>query len=95
MRGVSPAACSKVLLCQTAPRSSGSRSPQQIHFEWVVADVAAAAECMTGVGARRADWQDDTDPDLLVMLDPAGHPFCLIASSSVGEFKNEAQHQMR
>jgi hypothetical protein len=29
-----------------------------------------------------AAHQDASDPDLLVMLDPAGHPFCLIRSSA-------------
>lgn len=72
-----------------------SDTPQQIHFEWVVADVSAAVEHMTNIGARLADWQDDADPGIRVMLDPAGHPFCLIASDGVGDFKGEAQHQVR
>jgi hypothetical protein len=69
--------------------------PMQLHFEWVVPDIDAAIEHMTSCGARLAEWQDDTDPDIRVMLDPAGHPFCLIAAHSVGEFKNEARYQTR
>jgi hypothetical protein len=72
-----------------------SDTPQQIHFEWVVPDVDAAVAHMTSNGARLAEWQNEADPDLQVMLDPAGHPFCLMASRSVGDFRDEAQHQVR
>jgi hypothetical protein len=34
------------------------------------------------LGGSMAAHQDASDPDLLVMLDPAGHPFCLIRSSA-------------
>jgi len=70
-------------------------TPQQIHFEWVVPDVEAATKQMTNLGATLAEWQDPADPGLRVLLDPAGHPFCLIAAHSVGDFKYEAQHQVR
>jgi hypothetical protein len=77
------------------PAWPSAEVPQQVHFEWVVSDVAAAVEQMSRLGARLAEWQIEADPDLRVMLDPAGHPFCLMASHSVGVFGNEAQHQMR
>ncbi len=77
------------------PTWPSSETPQQIHFEWVVTDMEAAVEDLTNLGARLADWQNDADPAVRVMLDPAGHPFCVIASHSVGEFKDEAQHQVR
>ncbi len=44
--------------------------PQQIHFDIMVDDVAAAAPAVLALGARRL--ADD------VYADPAGHPFCLI-----------------
>jgi catechol 2,3-dioxygenase-like lactoylglutathione lyase family enzyme len=52
---------------------------KQLHFEIEVDDVAAAVAHATGCGAVEAPWQPpDRDPDRLrVMLDPAGHPFCL------------------
>ena len=77
------------------PSWPSSDTPQQIHFEWVVADVDAAVDHMTSIGARLADWQNEADADLRVMLDPAGHPFCLMASRSVGGFRGEADHQVR
>jgi predicted enzyme related to lactoylglutathione lyase len=50
-----------------------------MHFEIEVSDVAAAAARATSLGATQADPQPtDRDPALLrVMVDPAGHPFCL------------------
>jgi hypothetical protein len=38
------------------------------------------------LGASLAAHQDPDDPNLLVMLDPAGHPFCLIRSSAAGRY---------
>jgi hypothetical protein len=50
-----------------------------LHFEIEVADLDAAVEQAVAVGATVADPQPaDRDPrHLRVMLDPAGHPFCL------------------
>jgi catechol 2,3-dioxygenase-like lactoylglutathione lyase family enzyme len=50
-----------------------------MHFEIEAADVPAAVDRATSLGATQAGWQPpDRDPQLLrVMLDPAGHPFCL------------------
>jgi len=77
------------------PTWPSAATPQQIHFEWVVPDVEGAIEYMTSIGGRLAEWQNECDPDIRVLLDPAGHPFCLIAAHSVGDFKNEAEHQVR
>ena len=44
--------------------------PQQLHFDVMVEDVAAAGRQVVGLGARHL--ADDT------YADPAGHPFCLI-----------------
>ena len=52
---------------------------KMLHFEIGVEDMEAAVAYAVAVGARVAPHQPpDRDPTLLrVMLDPAGHPFCL------------------
>ena len=52
---------------------------KMMHFEIRVNDVQAAVTRAVSVGAREAGQQPaDRDPSRLrVMLDPAGHPFCL------------------
>jgi catechol 2,3-dioxygenase-like lactoylglutathione lyase family enzyme len=45
--------------------------PQQIHFDVMVDDVAAAHDEVLALGATKLDGDD-------VYADPAGHPFCLI-----------------
>ncbi|MEV1289969.1 VOC family protein [Micromonospora sp. NPDC049679] len=56
--------------------------PMHAHFEYVVEDPRAAAQQLLPLGASLAAHQDPDNPNLLVMLDPAGHPFCLIRSSA-------------
>ena len=59
--------------------SAAGRPTMQIHLDFWVEDlergVAWAIEC----GAEEASWQPpDRDPARLrIMVDPAGHPFCL------------------
>jgi hypothetical protein len=50
-----------------------------MHFEIQADDVGAAVAHAVALGAREAEPQPpDRSPDQLrVMLDPAGHPFCL------------------
>jgi predicted enzyme related to lactoylglutathione lyase len=52
---------------------------KMLHFEIATNDVDAAVSHAVAVGAAVATWQPaDRDPrNLRVMLDPAGHPFCL------------------
>ncbi len=45
--------------------------PQQVHFDVMVEDVAAAGPRVLALGAARLDGEN-------VYADPAGHPFCLI-----------------
>jgi hypothetical protein len=52
--------------------------PIQLHFEYYVDDVRNAEAQLERLGATTADFQDKHDADLIVMLDPAGHPFCII-----------------
>ncbi len=47
----------------------------QVHLDVGVSDVAAAVEDAVGLGATLAEFQPQDD--VRVMLDPAGHPFCL------------------
>jgi catechol 2,3-dioxygenase-like lactoylglutathione lyase family enzyme len=49
--------------------------PQQFHLDVMVDDVAAAAERVLAIGARRLQ---SSDGGFTVYADPAGHPFCLI-----------------
>ena len=52
---------------------------KMLHFEIAASDVSAAVAHAVAAGATVASPQPvDRDPDQLrVMLDPAGHPFCL------------------
>ena len=52
---------------------------KMMHFEILVDDLDAAIADAVEAGACVADHQPaDRDPSLLrIMLDPAGHPFCL------------------
>jgi catechol 2,3-dioxygenase-like lactoylglutathione lyase family enzyme len=52
--------------------------PIQLHLEFYVDDVRLAELELQRLGAATAKFQDETDRDLTVMLDPAGHPFCII-----------------
>ena len=66
-----------------APTWPGSQSPMQMHLELVVDHLAVAVARLQRLGATRPDHQDPDDPHLTVMLDPAGHPFCVIAAAAV------------
>jgi hypothetical protein len=50
--------------------------PKQVHLDLAVGDLDAAEAEAIGLGARRADEQPRPGR-WRVMLDPAGHPFCL------------------
>jgi catechol 2,3-dioxygenase-like lactoylglutathione lyase family enzyme len=54
-----------------APTWPDPAIPQQLHFDVMVEDVAAAATAVLALGATRLAGDD-------VFADPAGHPFCLI-----------------
>ncbi len=51
----------------------------QTHLDIAVADVEEAVTWAEGAGARRAEYQPQDH--VRVMLDPAGHPFCLFLSA--------------
>jgi catechol 2,3-dioxygenase-like lactoylglutathione lyase family enzyme len=60
------------------PEEAGKQT-KMLHLELLVEDVDAAVEHVARAGGAEAPWQPpDRDPARLrVMLDPAGHPFCL------------------
>lgn len=50
--------------------------PQQMHLDLAAEDLAVDVPAAVALGARETDFQPQ--PDVWrVMLDPAGHPFCL------------------
>jgi len=53
------------------------RQQMQLHLDIGVLDLDAEVVRAERLGARQAEWQPQ--PDVRVMLDPAGHPFCLFA----------------
>ena len=59
------------------PEEEG-RQQKQVHFDFLVPDVAAAAARAESLGAVKAHAQFGGE-HFTTMLDPAGHPFCLCA----------------
>ena len=55
------------------------RQAKMMHFEILVEDLENAVERVVGLGATEAPHQppDRDHTRIRVMLDPAGHPFCL------------------
>jgi len=51
------------------------RQGMQLHLDIEVSDLAAATEHAIELGATLAEFQPQDD--VRVLLDPAGHPFCL------------------
>lgn len=51
------------------------RQQMQLHLDFEVTDLAAETERAVALGATLADYQPQED--VRVLLDPAGHPFCL------------------
>jgi Glyoxalase-like domain len=51
-------------------------APKQIHLDLAVKDLDSSAARALSLGATRPDHQPGSDR-WVVLLDPAGHPFCL------------------
>jgi catechol 2,3-dioxygenase-like lactoylglutathione lyase family enzyme len=60
------------------PAADG-RQRQMMHVDIAVDDLEAAVADAVGLGATVADFQPQDD--VRVLLDPAGHPFCLYLDS--------------
>ena len=58
----------------TWPAGDGDQQ-MQVHLDIEVDELAAAVAVATGAGATLAGFQPQDD--VRVLLDPAGHPFCL------------------
>ena len=56
------------------PNAEGSQQ-MMLHLDFEVTDLEEAVAHATELGARAAEFQPQ--PNVRVMLDPAGHPFCL------------------
>lgn len=59
-----------------APTWPGEAVPKQMHLDLAVDDLAQAEVEAISLGAVRAEVQPAPDR-YVVLLDPAGHPFCL------------------
>ncbi len=68
------------------PSWPSSEVPVQSHFELVVEDIDTARSSLMQLGASVAVQPEPPDPHLTVMLDPAGHPFCLIEAAAARRF---------
>lgn len=61
----------------TAPAWPGQEQPQQFHLDFIAdGDLDSAEAAAVALGATRAAHQPNP-ARWRVMLDPAGHPFCL------------------
>jgi hypothetical protein len=52
---------------------------KQTHLDFRVPDVPEAEQALLALGATKPDFQPGADK-WTVLLDPAGHPFCITAS---------------
>ncbi len=62
------------------PEWPGAEHPQQLHLDLEVDDLDAGEAAVVALGARKHDVQPGET--FRVFLDPAGHPFCLVRSST-------------
>ncbi len=59
----------------TPPTWPTQKEPQQMHFDVIVDDLDSAETAVLELGATKPEHQPGTS--FRVLLDPAGHPFCL------------------
>jgi catechol 2,3-dioxygenase-like lactoylglutathione lyase family enzyme len=62
------------------PNTEG-RQQMMLHLDFEVTDLQASVAHAIELGAEVAEWQPKDN--VRVMLDPAGHPFCLYTGSEV------------
>jgi catechol 2,3-dioxygenase-like lactoylglutathione lyase family enzyme len=58
------------------PTKAGTQQ-MQLHVDIGVRELEPAVARAVALGARQAEWQPQDD--VRVLIDPAGHPFCLFA----------------
>jgi hypothetical protein len=59
--------------------------PVQAHLDFFVDDLADAEHRLVQLGATRPKHQPNRGNGLVVLLDPAGHPFCIRTREGVRE----------
>ena len=65
-----------------APRWPNEQGSKQFHLDLAAEDIDAEAERLVGLGATMADPQPGET--WRVLLDPAGHPFCVTNAANWG-----------
>ncbi|MFE1591649.1 VOC family protein [Nocardia sp. NPDC058705] len=65
------------------PQWPGPASPQQSHLDFAVPDLDEGEKRLLGLGAIKAEHQPN-EQRWRVLLDPAGHPFCLVIEGEQG-----------
>ncbi len=60
-----------------APTWPSSDVPIQIHLDFFADDLDGAEALLHQHGATTPEYQPHRESGLVVMLDPAGHPFCI------------------
>jgi len=65
----------------TPPAWPDDQGVKQFHFDLAVEDIAAAEQSLVAQGATVPDAQPGGDR-WRVLLDPAGHPFCLTLAAN-------------
>ncbi|HEV8064400.1 MAG TPA: VOC family protein [Acidimicrobiales bacterium] len=58
-----------------------SSTPQQVHLDFAVDDLDEAEQMAVAAGAELASVQPEPE-HWRVLIDPAGHPFCLTTNSA-------------
>ena len=59
------------------PSWPGADVPMQVHLDFNVDDMEQAEARLKDLGATTPEYQAHRSDGLVVMLDPAGHPFCI------------------
>jgi hypothetical protein len=62
------------------PTWPDAERPQQSHLDFYVDNLSDAEAATLGLGASKPDFQPEAEK-YRVLLDPAGHPFCLCVRS--------------
>ena len=60
-----------------APTWPSSDIPMQVHLDFFADDLDETEALLRQLGATTPDYQPHREDGLVVMLDPAGHPFCI------------------
>lgn len=78
VRGDGQCVCFQRVEPYAAPDWPGQDRPQQVHLDVVVDDLDIGESTVLAIGAQRHPHQRGATSR--VLLDPAGHPFCLCES---------------